>query len=248
MQTLLTLLVLPPVGLLLLAGLGLALRRRWLSGLALGLVLLLSVEGLINPLIRLYTAPRPASELLAQARQWQGRPDTVVLVLGAGVKAGTSAEGGYDLKPRTAERLRRGLWWSRTLHLPLAFSGGVSPRAEAGAPTEARVVAASLSAQGQVPAAWLEARSADTRGNASGSAGILAQRGVRRVLLVTDDLHMPRALAHFRRAAPGVEFLAAPLQQEQQPEGRLSAWLPSMHGMERMNYLAYELAARLVGH
>lgn len=248
MQTLLTLLVLPPVGLLLLAGLGLALRRRWLAGLAIALTLLLSVEGLINPLIGIYTAPRPAKELMAQARQWQSRPDTVVLVLGAGVKAGTGAEGDYDLKPGTAERLRRGLWWSRTLQLPLAFSGGVSPRAEAGAPTEASVVASSLKAQGQPPAAWLEAKSPDTRGNAKLSAEILTQRGVKRVLLVTDDLHMPRSLAHFRRAAPDVEFLGAPLQQEQQFESRWTAWLPSMNGMERMNYLAYELVARLVGH
>jgi uncharacterized SAM-binding protein YcdF (DUF218 family) len=248
MQALLTLLVLPPVGLILLAMLALLLRRRWLALLALLLTLLLSVEGLVNPLARLYAEPRPAREIQARAAAWRGKPDTLVLVLGGGVKAGTHADGGYELKPRTAERLRRGLGWSRQLRLPLAFSGGRSPRAEAGAPSEAAVVERSLRELGLPPAVWLEADSPDTRGNARLSAKLLAQHRVRRVLLVTDDLHMPRALAHFRAAAPEVEFLAAPLQQEHQPEHRLDAWLPTLRGMERGNYLAYEWVARIVGH
>lgn len=244
--------LLPPGGPLLMALLGLLLWRRrigrWLAALGLLSALLLSLPVVVEALAQRYVGdagPRPLDAVLAD---WKGRDDALVLVLGAGVRSASDARGGYELKPLTAERLRRGLWWSRQLALPLGFSGGVSPRAEAGAPSEAEVVAQTLDALGLPPLALAESASIDTRSNASRSAPLLRQRGVQRLLLVTDDLHMPRALQHFRTALPGVTIVPAPLGQRPDAEGRLLDWLPSSEAARRGAYLVYELAARLVGH
>lgn len=248
MQALLTTLVLPPVGLLLLALLSLGLRRRWLSATFLALALLLATPAVVRALTQAYTRLPPQTEVLRQAQAWQGRADAVVLVLGAGIRQGARADGGWDLKPRTAERLRRGLWWSRQLRLPLAFSGGVSSQGDVDAPAEAHVVRDTL-AEMQAPAAiWLEAESVDTRGNARHAVKLLRQHGQKNVLVVTDALHMPRVLAHLRREAPDLRFLPAPLTQAAGRPLRALDWLPAQRGLEESHYLAYEIAARIAGH
>ncbi len=68
-------------------------------------------------------------------------------------------------------------------------------------PTEAEVMRAMLIAQG-VPEALIlvEPRSRNTFENAWFSAGILAGRGARPVIVVTDRYHLPRALLAFRIA------------------------------------------------
>lgn len=244
--------LLPPGGPLLLALAGLLLWRRrigrWLAAAGLLTALLLSLPVAVDALVQRYIGDTGPRDVEAQVAPWRGQDDALVLVLGAGVRSASSARGGYELKPLTAERLRRGLWWSRQLALPLGFSGGVSPRAEVGAPSEAAVVAQVLADLGQPPLAVAESVSVDTRSNASRSAPLLRQRGVRRLLLVTDDLHMPRALLHFRRALPGVEIVPAPLGQRPDAEGRLLDWLPSSEAARRGAYLSYELVARMVGH
>jgi uncharacterized SAM-binding protein YcdF (DUF218 family) len=252
MRTFLMPWLLPPGGplLLMLAGLLLWRRRigRWLAATGLLAALLLSLPAVVDGLARLYIGDAGPRDLQAELADWRGRSDSLVLVLGAGVRVASDARGAYDLKPLTAERLRRGLWWSRQLGLPLGFSGGVSPRAEPGAPSEADTVVRVLAELGLPPLALAESLSIDTRSNASQSAILLRQRGIRRLLLVTDDLHMPRALRHFRAALPEAEVVAAPLGQRADDDWRLSDWLPSSEAARRGAYLAYELAARLVGH
>lgn len=253
MYGLLKQLLLPPAAPLLLVALGLALmaaRRRggrWLAGVGLLLAWLLASEGVVEPLARWYAgAPAPA-DTLGAAQSWTGRTDAVVLVLGSGIRDGAAADGGYALRPRTAERLQRGLWWAARLRLPLAFSGGPTGRDAPNAPTEAAVAARTLAELGAPSMLWLEDRALDTRGNAAHSARHLLQRGTRAVVLVTHDLHMPRALQHFRHAAPGVLFIAAPLQQLPGDGGQLADWLPSAEGAARGHYLLYELLGRLAG-
>lgn len=251
MKALLTALVLPPGGPLILILLGLLLKRRWLIGLGLALALLLSTESVVDPLARAYAGSRPAAETLALAQDWRGRNDAVVLVLGAGVRAGAAPDGSYELKPLTAERLQRGLWWSRQLGLPLAFTGGMTQGTELNAPTEAAVVQKFLRERGEAEPIWLENQSRNTRENASLSAALFRKHGGRRLLLVTHALHMPRALKHFRAALPGVEILPAPLSRDPQDgpweAQQLFEWLPSSQAAARGNYLAYEVAAMIAG-
>lgn len=246
-------LLLPPGGplLLALAGIGLAWRwRRAGLGLAIAsllLALLLSIEGVVEPLAAAYTQTRPSRETLQAAEAWRGRSDAMVLVLGGGVRRGLRADGGYELSLFTAERLRRGQWWSKRLGLPLGFTGGSLFADEPQRPAEAVAVRRHLAELGWPPLRLAEAASANTRENASLSAPLLRAQGIRRVLLVTDDLHMPRALQHFRAAAPDLELLPAPLAREPEAGWHWTDWLPSQRGAQRGSYLAYELLARWTG-
>jgi uncharacterized SAM-binding protein YcdF (DUF218 family) len=266
-------LLLPPASPLLLAFVGLALlaagRRsgRWLTGIGLLLAWLLSCEGFVDPLARWYArAPAPAVTL-SETQAWAGRSDAVVLVLGGGIRDGGAADGGFDLQPLTAERLRRGQWWAARLRLPLAFSGGPTGQGEHGVTTEAAVAARVLADTHSAPMLWLEDQAMDTRGNAHHAARHLQRHGTRAVILVTHDLHMPRALKHFRQAAPGVLFIPAPLQRlpseghrssnrigdrlsdrlGDRLDDRLGDWLPSVQGSARGHYLVYEILGRLAG-
>lgn len=254
MLALLKTLLLPPAGPMLLAFWGLLMvhrgRRwgRWWIGVGLALAWLLSTEAVVGPLARWYASSPAPHELHQRASAWRGRHDAVVLVLGAGVREGTHPEGGYDLKPLTAERLRRGQWWASHLQIDLAFTGGLPANAEPGRPSEAAVVAKALAEQGAPAPAWLDHRATDTRGNARFSAEHLRQHGTRHVLLVTHALHMPRALRHFRRAAPSVELLPAPVSYPAGKDWRLTDWLPSAEGAARGAYLVYEATALVMGH
>ncbi|MDX2011072.1 MAG: YdcF family protein [Myxococcaceae bacterium] len=99
----------------------------------------------------------------------------------------------------------------------LVFSGaGSGPAPEA-------VVAKRLALEAGAPeaACVLEADSASTFDNARRTASVLEARQVRSVWLVTDDFHVLRALAHFRRLRVDVE--AAPVRRVLSP-GRRVYW------------------------
>ena len=114
----------------------------------------------------------------------------------------------------------------------VGFPGG---RTEA---DDADAMAAALREDFGVPVKWIEPRSRDTFENASFSAALLRADGVRRILLVTDAMHMPRARAAFERA--GMEVVSAPTLffggQARSP----GAWVPSAEGMRRSWYAVYE--------
>lgn len=101
-----------------------------------------------------------------------------------------------------------------------------------GGPSEADVMAAAIAKAG-IPASALilEDRSNSTSDNARLTAALLRERGMRKVLLVTSSVHMPRANLLFRDA--GLEVVPVPV-----PEGRLRAgwkarWLPSPRALWR---------------
>lgn len=246
-------LILPPAGPLLLALAGLAAmgcgRRwgRWPLGLGLLLAWLLATDAVVSPLVDAYVDSPPSQEILRRAEAWEGRTDALVLVLGGGIRRGASADGGYDLQPLTLERLRRGLWWSSRLHLPLAFSGGLPALGEPDRPTESSVVARVLAEMGAPPARWFEDRASNTRENARFTAELLRRHGVGKLILVTHGLHMPRAVAHFRAEMPELEILPAPLHRDPAPGWHIGQWLPNGDAAAQGSYLIYEWVARLAG-
>jgi uncharacterized SAM-binding protein YcdF (DUF218 family) len=90
--------------------------------------------------------------------------------------------------------------------LPVLACGGVGPqKGEAFAVTMQRL----LEAEG-VPAsqAWIEGKSQSTLENAKYAAEVLRARGISRVVLVTEALHMPRAERCFRKQ--GIYVVPAP--------------------------------------
>jgi uncharacterized SAM-binding protein YcdF (DUF218 family) len=230
-------LIVPPSSLFLLIAAGLLLRRRWprAGRVAAGtgivaLAFLSSTAGarlFVTPLERM-TAPLQAPERAgAQA----------IVVLSSGRLQGAPEYGGRDIPDYVAlARLRYAAHLQRRTGLPVLVSGGLGLD---GADTLAVGMAAALREDFGVPVKWLEARSRDTGENAAFSAALLRADGVKRILLVTDAMHMPRSRAAFERA--GLDVVSAPtmfFSQQKQPPG---AWVPSAEGMRRSSYALYEL-------
>jgi uncharacterized SAM-binding protein YcdF (DUF218 family) len=81
---------------------------------------------------------------------------------------------------------------------------------------------ASILEQMDVPqsALWLQPRSENTHDDAEYSAQMLKDKGVKRVLLVTSAMHMPRSVALFRHL--GVDVIPAPVDYGTTDEGLAS--------------------------
>ncbi len=251
MRSVLAALLLPPTGFLLLLALlalakGTARWRRISVGAAALLLWMAGSQGVVAPLAHAW-APATAQPTQAMARADQSE-HTLVLVLGGGVRRGGGPAGEYEPNTETLERLHRGVWWARQFGLPLAFTGGRSPNPQADQPTEAAVVQRVLAAHYGLQPVWVEDRSSNTAENARFSVEFLRKRGIRRVLLVTHALHMPRAMRHFHTAAPEVEFIPAPLSQALPSRWALLDFVPSPEGIRLGRYLAYEWLANATGH
>ncbi|MFZ5440238.1 MAG: YdcF family protein [Myxococcota bacterium] len=124
------------------------------------------------------TAPRPPAT------------PRVAVVLGARVYPdGTPS-------PALVDRVKRGAWLVQSGHATRLVLSGGSPDARR---TEARVMASLARQLGLTDEQLvLEEQSRSTFENAARCATILADAGVREVLLVTCDFHLARATAHFR--------------------------------------------------
>jgi uncharacterized SAM-binding protein YcdF (DUF218 family) len=86
----------------------------------------------------------------------------------------------------------------------------------------------------------IEGRSINTHENAILSFQILAPLGIRKILLVTSAMHMPRAAGAFRKA--GFEVIAAPADfHSGWGEGYfLEKWLPSAKSLVDSDTALYE--------
>lgn len=113
------------------------------------------------------------------------------------------------------------------------ISGGCLPWSSI-AQSESSVMAALLQELG-VPAAAIlqESNSRTTRENRDNSLPILQAHGVRRILLVTSALHMPRALALFRAYPTDLEVIPAPTDFEVHAvnNAHLLRWLPDAQAL-----------------
>ncbi|MES2316265.1 MAG: YdcF family protein [Pseudomonadota bacterium] len=232
----LRMLLMPPANLLLLIAIGWLLRRRWpRTGRALsvgGVIVLLALS--TNAGARLLLAPLENMTAPLDVRQATGAQ--AIVVLGAGSVEGAPEYGGQDVPDQVAlVRLQYAAHLQHATGLPLLASGGNGrPGVEAKAGMMARVLREDF----KTPVAWIEDRSEDTFENAVYSAGILKSAGVRRVLLVTHAMHMPRAQAEFARA--GIEVVPAPtLFYSRMPWSALML-VPSASGLYRSFYACHE--------
>jgi uncharacterized SAM-binding protein YcdF (DUF218 family) len=226
-----TALVLPPGGLLLLALLGLLWARRQRgAGLALAGTSLLALWALschgVAVLLAQNLLPQVPPVQPDQLRQVQA-----IVVLGGGVLPRAPEYGAVQPGDRTLGRIRYAARLARQSGKPLAFAGGVgwSATGAAGA-SEAEVARRVLQEDYGLELRWLEDRSRDTRENALQMAQVLLPQQVRRIALVTDATHMPRALGHFRAA--GFEVLPAPTDFQFARERHLLEWLPTARGLQ----------------
>lgn len=238
-------LVLPPASLFLLIAIGLTMARRWplagriVAGAGLAALAVLSTTAGA----RLFVAPmeRRTSPLLAPTRTGA----QAIVVLAAGRLQHAPEYGDRDIPDYIAlARLRYAAHLQRRTGLPVLVSGGngasgVDPEANDRAYTKADAMAAALREDFGVPVKWIEGQSRDTAENAAYSAALLRAGGIRRILLVTDAMHMPRARTAFERA--GLEVVSAPTMFFGDQPQSLYSWVPSAEGMRRSSYAVYEL-------
>ncbi|MDB5750340.1 MAG: hypothetical protein JWP65_761 [Ramlibacter sp.] len=247
LKPILTALILPPAGPLLLALLGVlwAIRRRaaglLLVTLALVSLWLLSCNAVAVLLAGRLLAPMPAVQP-AQVQQVQA-----ILVLGGGVLPQAPEYGVAQPGPHTLQRVRYAAWLARRTGKPVGFAGGTGwAGAGVATQTEGTVAKRVLQEEYGITVRWMDDRSRDTRENAARMAEQLLPAKVRHIALVTDATHMPRAVSHFRAA--GFTVLPAPTDIPQ-AEGRpLLEWLPSTRGLATSSQVLREwLGNRVAG-
>jgi uncharacterized SAM-binding protein YcdF (DUF218 family) len=230
LKTLLTALVLPPAGPILLGFLGLLLARAWrrvgvvLVVVSLAALWLLSCNAVAIQLARGLLPQVPAVTLVDLRR---ARIEAVV-VLGGGVYPQAPAYGMPQPSPHTVERLRYGVRLARVAQVPLAFSGGLGWAGRAGA-SEAEAARAVARQDFGQEIRWVEGKSRDTAENAQYTAALLQRDRIQRIALVSDAWHLPRATREFQRA--GFEVLPAPMGHINPRQSNVLEWLPSDHGL-----------------
>lgn len=236
--------ILPPANLFLLIVIGLLIRRRWprtgniLAGASLALLAFLSTTGGA----RLLVAPLEAMSQPLRAPEAAGAQAIVVLASGRLQRAPEYDD--RDIPDYIAlARVRYAAHLQRRTGLPLLVSGGngasgIDPPARDRAYVKADAMATALREDFGVPVQWIERHSRDTNENASDSAVLLRAAGVRRILLVTDAMHMPRSCAAFERA--GLDVVSAPTMFFSQQARGSSSWVPGAEGMRRSRYALYE--------
>ena len=244
LKPILTALALPPTGPLLLALLGLLLApRRRAAGLGLAAAcILLSLALGSHAVARLLAsellppvAPAPAGEL---------RNVQAIVVLGAGVWRDPPEYASAQPSEAALVRLRYAARLARQTGKPLAFAGGVGWGAVDGVESEGTVTRRMLQEDYGLAVRWLDDRSRDTTENATRLAELAGRDGVRRIALVTDAIHMPRAADAFRRA--GFEVVPAPTNFPRPQRSTLLEWLPSTQGFADCRYVIREWLGRLV--
>jgi uncharacterized SAM-binding protein YcdF (DUF218 family) len=230
------------------AGLAVSWRRpslgRALIAVGLGLLWMLGspalASRLVAPLERIYPVPAPA--VRAEA----------VIVLAGTVDLSRSTSGRiefYDRPERIIEGARL-VKEGRARWLVISGRSGDPLRMDA---SESRLLGRFAQEYG-VPAAsiLLEEESQTTAENASFTARMLRERGVRTAFLVTSGFHMPRSMACFRKAglspiAYPVDFRATP------PRPIVAGFVPSGSALalstlalhEYLGYATYWVRGRL---
>ncbi|VXC81058.1 conserved hypothetical protein [Pseudomonas sp. 8Z] len=238
-------LLMPPGVLLLLILLGWWLRRRFprVSAVCfftgLGGLCLMSLPALTQ-----WGAQWLEREPALAESQWSTlaqRADAIV-ILGAGREQNDPGWGSVDQPGIWAlERLRYAARLARASGLPLAATGGLHYGQP---PSEAALMADSMGRDYGLPIRWLEEESRTTWENGQFSAKLLQPQGIRRVVLVTQAWHMPRARWSFEQA--GFEVVTAPMGYfSASYERPLGGWLPESRAIWQSSMLLNEVIGLL---
>ncbi len=142
-------------------------------------------------------------------------PADAIVVLGSGILPDGTLSGNSLERAVYGMRLHR-----RGLAPLLVFTGGPATQSR---PSEPSVRAALADELGVAGTAVLTVSASTTREEAAHVAALLRPRGVRRILLVTESLHLVRAGGVFERA--GLRVLPAPTDgtpSDSNPEARLA--------------------------
>ncbi len=230
-------LLLPPLSLVLLALLGSWLAYRWrvVGRVIVALAALLLIGLSTQAGSRLLVAPLERAALpLVDPLQSDAH---AIVILGGGRLYNAPEDAGRD-QPSSATlmRLRHGARLHRLTGLPVLVSGGAPDTL---GESEAALMARTLREDFGVTVRWQEQISDNTAENAKHAAQQLAAVGVRRILLVTDAMHMPRAQRVF--VAAGFEVAAAPTRFLGRRPIDVSSFIPKAAELEVSHYALHEL-------
>lgn len=220
-KKLLSALVLPPAGPILLALWGLWLSRRRprvgraiAAGALLGM-LALSLPPVAEALMRgLEDRPPIAMQDLARAQ--------AIVVLGGGKRTAAPEYGGDTVNAWTLERVRYAAVLQKRSGLPMLVTGG----APTGGKPEADAMKEVAERELGVRVRWTETESRDTAENAAYSARLLKADGISRIALVSHAWHLKRAVELFERE--GLQVFPAPTGYTRLPTDLLEKWRPSI--------------------
>lgn len=250
LKPLLSTLVLPPAGPLVLVIFGFLLikiSRKTNTGKALacvGLILawLLSCQAIAVKLDAwlLQSYPVATMDTITKSKA------QAIVVLGSGMQAQAAEyQNSAQLSATAAVRLRYGAWLAKQTKLPLAFSGGRGWAAGQGSrQTEAEGAANYLKSLDLPAAKWLDDESSDTADNAKEMARLLQKDQANRIVLVTHAWHMERSVKLFE--AKGFTVLPAPVYVITGESYALLNWLPSADGLRDSRNVLREALALLV--
>jgi uncharacterized SAM-binding protein YcdF (DUF218 family) len=244
LKPILTALVLPPTGPLLLALLGLAVaRRRRAAGLGFVALCIIAAIALGSHAMARVLA-RELLPAVAPVQPQQLQDVQAIVVLGGGVQPVAPEYGSAQPTEAALVRLRYGARLARQTGKPIAFAGGIGWGGIAGVASEGSVARRLLQEDYGLAVRWLDERSRDTAENAARTAELTRSDGVRRIALVTDAIHMPRAAAEFRRA--GFEVVPAPTAVPLAQQSEVLEWLPSTRGLATCRYVIREWLGGLI--
>ena len=232
-DVLVTFLLPPGNGLLLICVAALFRRRSWAFGMA----------AFGTALLVLQSLPPVSEALMASLERRAGRvlqgPDgaRAIVVLSGGLALDAPEYGGETVGERTLVRMRYGALLARRFGLPVLVSGG---RPENATSSEAALMADILAREFAVNVRWQETQSRTTAENAAMSAAILKAAGISRVVLVTQAFHMPRAARLFRAA--GLEVVPAPTSFKTDPDASIEFpdLLPRISALQSSYYALHE--------
>lgn len=231
-------LILPPFGPVLLIWLGIWVSRRrprigWtIAATATATLFVFSLSG-VHDLLR---SPWPT---LPERAGPPYPPADAIVVLGGGRDLDSPEYDGDTASAGTLLRIRYAAKLYRETGKPILVSGGRPGKL--GQRTEADIMREILEREFGVPVAWTETESEDTRGNVANSTRILRAAGIRRVYLVTDGHHVERAAQAFD--GTGVEPVPLPTGYVQREALTLQSWTPSFYGLAQNRAWLYEKLA-----
>lgn len=162
-----------------------------------------------------------------------------IVVLAAGRLSDAPEYAGSHIPDYIAlARLRYAARLQHETGLPVLVTGG-NRSDDARQDSKGASMARALREDFRTPVTWIEDNSETTAENASRSRVILQANGIRRILLVTDAMHMARSEAVFR--AVGLQVIAAPTMFFRLDKLDPVTFFPSAEGLRRSWYALYEL-------
>ena len=228
--------LLPPLSLVILGCVGWSIAKRFqLVGKA---IILLSIALLLvfstGAGSRWLVAPLEARSLpVPNPKMVEAK---AIVILGGGRSLAAPEDGDRDQPGvQTLARLRHGARLHRLTGLPVLVSGGAPDRA---GDSEATVMARALREDFKIPVRWIEGTSQNTAQNAVHAATLLREAGIDRVLLVTDAIHMPRAMQVFSNSGLAVVPAATDFRSRQPLS--VADFIPSAGSLQNSHYALHE--------